>query len=432
MTFSYQNGFGNHFSSEALAGALPQGQNSPQSVPFGLYAEQLSGTSFLAPRATNQRSWLYRIRPSVLHKPFELLEHKYLRGAPFDEVDCPTPNQLRWNPLPFPKKPTDFLDGLVTIGGSGAIDQQIGYAIHLYACSQSMHDRYFYNADGDLLIVPQEGGLILKTEFGLIDLSPCEIAVIQRGIKFQVALKKDKARGYVCENYGEHFRLPDLGPIGANGLANPRDFLTPVSAYEEKEGKFKLITKFLGNLWGADISHSPLDVVAWHGNYAPYKYDLKLFQAVNTVSFDHSDPSIFTVLTSPSPQIGSGNVDFVIFPERWLVAEDTFRPPYFHRNYMSEFMGLVFGLYDAKAEGFYPGGGSLHNCMAAHGPDTETYEKAIRAKLKPKYLKGTLAFMCESRYICKPTAFALETSLLQDDYYRCWQGLRAHFNPKKS
>ncbi len=427
----YQSGFGNHLASEAFAGALPKDQNSPQKVPYGLYAEQLSGTSFLAPRDRNQRSWLYRIRPSVLHKPFQSLNHKFLRGAPFEESDRPTPNQLRWNPPPYPKKTADFLDGLVTMGGSGVIDQQLGYAIHLYVCNKSMENRFFYNADGDLLILPQEGELILKTEFGAIEIAPKEIAVVQRGIKFQVVLKQKTARGYICENYGEHFRLPDLGPIGANGLANPRDFLTPVAAYEEKEEKCQLITKFLGNLWAADIRHSPLDVVAWHGNYAPYKYNLELFQAINTVSFDHSDPSIFTVLTSPSPQTGAANVDFVIFPERWLVAEHTFRPPYFHRNYMSEFMGLIYGAYDAKAEGFYPGGGSLHNCMSAHGPDTETYVKAIKAKLKPKYLKGTLAFMLESRYICKPTPFALETSLLQDDYYRCWQGLKSNFNPKK-
>lgn len=429
-TLQYQNGFGNHFSSEALAGALPKNQNSPQKVPYGLYAEQLSGSSFLAPRDRNQRSWLYRIRPSVLHKPFEPLAHKNLRGAPFDELDRPTPNQLRWNPPPYPKRPADFLDGLITLGGSGAIDQQAGYAIHLYICNKSMEDRFFYNADGDLLILPQEGELILNTEFGIIEIVPKEIAVIQRGIKFQVILKQKTARGYICENYGEHFRLPDLGLIGANGLANPRDFLTPLASYEQKEGKFRLISKFMGNLWSAEINYSPLDVVAWHGNYAPYKYNLELFQAVNTVSFDHSDPSIFTVLTSPSSQIGSANVDFVIFPDRWLVAEHTFRPPYFHRNYMSEFMGLVYGVYDAKAEGFHPGGGSLHNCMSAHGPDTETYERAIKAKLKPHYLKGTLAFMFESRYVCKPTAFAMETSLLQDDYYRCWQGLKSNFNPK--
>ena len=418
---NYQTGFGNEFATEALSGALPVGQNSPQQAPLGLYAEQLSGTAFTAPRAANRRSWLYRIRPSVQHKPFKQISNGLLRSAPFNELP-PTPNQLRWDPLPLPTEPTDFVDGLTTIAGND------GIGIHIYAANESMQDRFFYNADGELLIVPQLGRLRFATELGVVEVAPGEICVIPRGVRFRVELLDINARGYVCENYGALFRLPDLGPIGANGLANARDFQTPVAAYEDREGDFKLIAKFGGNLWEAEIGHAPLDVVAWHGNYAPYKYDLTRFNTINTVSFDHPDPSIFTVLTSPTNTVGTANCDFVIFPARWLVAEHTFRPPYFHRNVMNEYMGLIIGVYDAKEKGFAPGGGSLHNCLSGHGPDADTFEKASRADLTPQHYENTLAFMFESRAVLCPTKFAMETPALQHNYFECWQGLKKHFN----
>jgi len=427
MNDRYLSGFGNEFTSEAVAGALPVGQNSPQKAPLGLYAEQLSGTPFTVPRAVNRRSWLYRIRPSVTHEPYMFRDRRtLLRSAPFDEVP-PTPTQLRWDPLPHWETPTDFVDGLVTIAGNGSVETQTGMAVHLYAASKSMDRRFFYDADGELLIVPQDGALVLRTEFGIIDVKPGEIAVVPRGIKFAVDVTAAGARGYICENYGALLRLPDLGLIGSNGLASPRDFLTPVASFEEAKGDFEIVAKFQGRLWTALIDHSPLDVVAWHGNYAPYKYDLAHFNTINTVSFDHPDPSIFTVLTSPSDTAGVANVDFVIFPPRWLVSERTFRPPYFHRNFMNEYMGLIFGVYDAKAEGFVPGGGSLHNCMSAHGPDAATYEKASNATLEPEYLRDTLAFMFESRYVLRPTRFAVESVLLQRDYFECWQDLKSNF-----
>ena len=419
-TPQYQSGFGNEFATEAIPGALPAGQNSPQQVPFGLYAEQLSGTAFTAPRTANRRSWLYRIRPSVQHKPFRQISNRLLRSAPFNELP-PTPNQLRWDPLPLPTEPTDFVDGLTTIAGND------GIGIHLYAANQSMQDRFFYNADGEMLIVPELGGLRFRTELGVLEVAPGEICVIPRGVRFQVELLGTEARGYVCENYSAMFKLPDLGPIGANGLANPRDFQTPVAANEDREGDFRLIAKFCGNLWEAEIGHSPLDVVAWHGNYAPYKYDLARFNTINSVSFDHPDPSIFTVLTSPSDTAGTANCDFVIFPARWVVAEHTFRPPYFHRNVMNEYMGLIFGQYDAKETGFMPGGGSLHNCMSGHGPDADTFEKASAAELAPHRYENTLAFMFESRSVIRPTRFAMETPALQADYFECWQGLQKNF-----
>ena len=422
----YQSGFGNEFATEAAPGALPHGQNSPQQGPLGLYTEQYSGTAFTAPRAVNRRTWCYRIRPSVTHKPFEEIPAGLIRSGPFDEVPTP-PNQLRWDPLPIPEKPTDFVDGIVTMGGSGDTALQTGVAIHIYAANRGMRDRFFYDADGELLIVPQLGSLLIATELGVLHVAPGEICVLPRGLKFRVELPGDAARGYLCENYGAPFRLPELGPIGANGLANARDFLAPVAAFEDREGSFRISAKFLGRLWSAEIDHSPLDVVAWHGNLAPYKYDLATFNCINTVSFDHPDPSIYTVLTSPGLAAGTANVDFAIFPPRWLVAEHTFRPPWFHRNAMNEFMGLITGQYDAKAEGFLPGGASLHNCMSGHGPDAETYERASRAELKPQRLEGTMAFMFETQLVVRPTRFALETRILQHEYFECWQGLKKHF-----
>ena len=424
---NYQSGFGNEFSTEAIQGSLPQGQNSPQQVAHGLYAEQISGNAFTAPRSENRRTWTYRIRPAAMHGEFKEIAMGELASGPFDATSV-SPNQLRWNPRPIPTQPTDFIQGLFTVAGNGSADSQSGMAIHLYAANTSMHNRFFYNADGEMLIVPQLGALSLRTELGVLHVAAGEIAVIPRGVRFAVDLLDSEARGYVCENYGAMLRLPELGPIGSNGLANPRDFLAPVAAFEDKEGDFTLLAKFGGRLWSAAIAHSPLDVVAWHGNYTPYKFDLACFNVMNTVSFDHADPSIFTVLTSPSDTAGVANVDFVIFPPRWMVAEHTFRPPWFHRNIMSEYMGLIHGVYDAKAEGFLPGGGSLHNCMSGHGPDASTFETASHAQLAPHKLDKTLAFMFESRWLIRPTQAALNSPQLQSDYRECWQGLKKHFN----
>ena len=433
----YQSGFGNEFATEALPGALPVGRNSPQRAPYGLYAEQLSGTAFTAPRADNRRSWLYRIRPAAMHRPFERIYDGRIVGR-FDEVDA-TPNQLRWNPMPMPSAPTDFVDGLVTMAGNGGPAVQTGAAAHLYAANRSMAKRAFYNADAEMLIVPQLGRQRFVTELGTIDAEPQEIVVIPRGVRFRVELldgqghasaEAGEARGYVCENFGANLRLPDLGPIGSNGLANPRDFLTPVAAYEDVDGEHELVAKFQGHLWSARMEHSPIDVVAWHGNYAPCKYDLRRFNAIGSITYDHPDPSIFLVLHSASDTPGVSNLDFVAFAPRTLVMRDTFRPPWFHRNIASEFMGLVHGAYDAKAEGFVPGGASLHNSMTGHGPDAQTFEKASRADTsKPDVIVDTMAFMFESRGVWRPTRQAIESAELQDDYFRCWQGLQKHFDP---
>lgn len=422
----YLSGFGNEHATEAIAGALPVGRNSPQRAPLGLYAEQISATAFTQPRAVNRRSWVYRQLPSAVHPRFVRRPNGYLRSAPFTETE-PSPNRLRWDPLPLPDDRTDFVDGLYTVGGNGDTLTHSGIGIHWYAANESMVNRYFVNADGELLIVPELGGLTICTELGIIDVEPGEIAIIPRGLRLRVELSDGLARGYICENYGAAFVLPERGPIGANGLANERDFLAPVAAFEQARGSVEVIQKFGGNLWTAEYDHSPLDVVAWHGDYAPYKYNLANFMTIGTISFDHPDPSIYTVLTSPTDRLGLANVDFVIFPPRWLVGEATFRPPWYHRNIMSEFMGLIRGVYDAKAEGFLPGGASVHNTFTSHGPDAQTYAQASTAVLAPQKLDNTLAFMFETRWTVVPTEHAVAASHLQSGYDDVWNGLRRHF-----
>ncbi len=424
---NYLTGFGNEFATEAMSGALPDGKNSPQRAPLGLYAEKFSATAFTVPRAKNFRSWFYRIRPSVQHGDFKAISEGLIRTGPVDEVPT-TPEQLRWDPLAISEEPADFVDGLTTVATNGNARMQAGIGIHIYRANQSMDERYFYNSDGELLIVPERGSLSVHTECGVLALGPGEIAVIPRGIKFRVVLPDGAARGYVCENYGSKLSLPERGPIGSDGLANSRDFQAPVAAFEDREGDFELVTKLAGKLFACSIGHSPLDVVGWHGNLTPYKYDLRLFNTIGSISYDHPDPSIFTVLTSASDTPGTANVDFVIFPPRWLVMDDTFRPPWYHRNVMSEYMGLIYGDYDAKTGGgFVPGGASLHNCMSAHGPDADAFENASNADLQPQKLDDTMAFMFESRYLIQPTRFAMESAALQKDYRDCWQGLAKNF-----
>ncbi|MBO9666822.1 MAG: homogentisate 1,2-dioxygenase [Bdellovibrio sp.] len=426
MEKQYLSGFGNHFSSEARAGALPADQNSPQRVAHGLYAEQLSGSAFTAPRHHNLYTWLYRIRPSVMHKAF--VPMKELTAKTFTKPQHFNPNQMRWNPLNSAES-QDFVEGIRTVCGNGGGEEHRGIHVHLYSFNKAMGSRYFMSADGDFLMVPQRGSIQVKTELGIIDAEPGEIVLVPRGMRFQVnPLSSGNCTGYIGENFGSPFQLPELGPIGANGLAHRRHFLAPHAAFEDLEGKFELVGKFADELWSAELNHSPLDVVAWHGNYVPYKYDLRKFNTINTVSFDHPDPSIFTVLTSPSDTAGVANVDFAIFPPRWMVAEHTFRPPYFHRNCMSEYMGLIYGEYDAKTSGgFVPGGGSLHNVYAAHGPDAETFEKASATDLKPVRLSETMAFMFESRTPYRVTDYAMKKDFLQGDYQECWQGFKKGF-----
>ncbi|WP_308515626.1 homogentisate 1,2-dioxygenase [Sphingomonas flavescens] len=417
MTTGYLTGFGSHFETEAVSGALPKGRNSPQRPAYGLYAEQLSGSSFTSQRHENRRSWLYRMRPTADHRPFTAYDGAPLL-APGTAKEPLAPNRLRWDPCDLPEG-KDFVDGLVTMLANRDPADLEGVAVHVYRATRSMENRVLVDADGEMLIIPQLGGLRIASELGRLEVPPGTIAVIPRGVKFRVEVDGD-SRGYVAENHGMPLRLPDLGPIGANGLANPRDFETPVAWFEDKDEPTEVIQKSLGSLWTTTLDHSPLDVVAWHGNYAPYRYDLSRFNVIGSISFDHPDPSIFTVLTSPSDVPGRANADFVIFPPRWMVGEDTFRPPWFHRNVMSEAMGLIYGAYDAKADGFQPGGLSLHNLMSGHGPDVESWRKASEAELKPVKIDGTMAFMVETCWPYRPTHYALDRA--QPDYDLAWNG----------
>jgi homogentisate 1,2-dioxygenase len=428
MTNAMLSGFGNHFASEAVPGALPQGRNSPQRVAHGLYAELVSGSAFTAPRADNRRSWLYRRQPSVVtgaYRPYA--QPLWTTGAAGGV--CVPPDPLRWNPFAMPSQPTDFVDGLRTIAACGDADSLTGLGALVYVANQSMARRALVNADGEMLIVPQQGRLVVTTELGALDVRPGEIVLLPRGMAFKVALPDGASRGYVCENHGAAFRLPELGPIGSNGLANARDFHAPVAAFEDAPGAYEIVKKFGGHLWVNTQPATPFNVVAWHGNLAPMKYDTANFMTIGSISFDHPDPSIFTVLTSPSDTPGVANCDFVIFPPRWLVMENTFRPPWYHRNVMSEFMGLVHGEYDAKPGGFRPGGASLHNSMVPHGPDAEAFDKATNATLQPHKLDNTLAFMFESRFRFVPTAFAMNGGALDAAYAGCWAGLKDGFTP---
>ncbi|NVK32770.1 MAG: homogentisate 1,2-dioxygenase [Gammaproteobacteria bacterium] len=429
MSLQYMPGFGNDFETESLPDALPQGQNSPQKCNYGLYAEQLSGSPFTAPHGQNERSWLYRIRPSVRHGvSFSEVTVPHWKTAPYAEQHVLAFGQYRWNPFPAPTEEVDFIDGLYTITTAGDVNTHSGMTAGMYSCNCSMEDRVLINADGELLILPQQGRLELHTELGRIQVEPNELAVLPRGMGVKVKVLDECAIGYVLENYGAKLTLPNRGPIGANCLANPRDFKTPVAAYEDLDTPHTLVYKWCGRFYATKIGHSPLDVVAWHGNYAPYKYDLRTFSPVGAVLFDHPDPSIFTVLTSPTDTEGTANIDFVIFPERWSVAEHSFRPPWFHRNIMSEFMGLIKGQYDAKPDGFSPGGMSLHNMMFPHGPDHASFEGASNAELKPERMRDTLAFMFETRFPQHPTRFAAESPLLQKNYADCWSGLEKKFD----
>jgi homogentisate 1,2-dioxygenase len=428
----YLSGFGNAFETEALPGALPIGRNSPQRCAYGLYAEQLSGSPFTAPRASNARSWLYRIRPTVAHiGRFRPRDAGLWLSAPAVAAELPI-QPLRWDPLPIPAEGLTFLTGLRTITTCGDIAGQAGMAAHIALVTRSMVDESFWNSDAEMMVIAEHGRLRFRTEFGVLDIAPGEIAVLPRGVKFRAELFNEApARAYVCENYGGAFTLPERGPIGANCLANQRDFLAPVAAYEDIESPHRVVVKWGGALWESEIGHSPLDVVAWHGNYAPYKYDLTRFSPVGPLLFDHADPSIFTCLTAPSETPGTANIDFVLFPERWMVAENTFRPPWYHMNIMSEFMGLIFGQYDAKPQGFTPGGFSLHNCMLPHGPDAAAFVQASTVELKPHKLANTMAFMWETRLPQRVTPFAASVAQRQVAYLDCWSGLAKTFDPTR-
>ena len=422
-------GFGNDFETAALEGALPEGQNSPQRCNYGLYGEQLSGTAFTAPQAQNERTWCYRIRPSVKHaNRYEKIQNPYWISAPNIDQDIVSLGQYRWDPVPHSDLSLNWINGMRTMTTAGDVNTQVGMAAHIYLVNTSMVDDYFYSADSELLVVPQEGSLRFHTELGIIDLEPKEIGILPRGLLYRVEVTNGPCRGFVCENYGQKFEMPNRGPIGANCLANRRDFKTPVAAFEDRETPSTVTIKWCGQFHKTKIEHSPLDVVAWHGNYAPCKYNLKNFCPVGSILFDHPDPSIYTVLSAPSGIFGTANIDFVLFRERWQVAENTFRPPWYHKNVMSELMGNIYGQYEAKPEGFVPGGTSLHNMMLPHGPDNDAFERASNSELKPTKMENTMSFMFETRFPQHLTNFAAKLAPLQDNYIDCWQDITKKFD----
>ena len=426
---AYMPGFGNDFETESLEGALPEGQNSPQRCNYGLYGEQLSGTAFTAPQAQNERTWCYRIRPSVKHaNRYEKIQNPYWISAPNIDQDIVSLGQYRWDPVPHSDLSLNWITGMRTMTTAGDVNTQVGMAAHIYLVNTSMIDDYFYSADSELLVVPQEGSLRFHTELGIIDLEPKEIGLLPRGLLYRVEVINGPCRGFVCENYGQKFEMPNRGPIGANCLANRRDFKTPVAAFEDRETPSTVTIKWCGQFHKTEIEHSPLDVVAWHGNYAPCKYNLKNFCPVGSILFDHPDPSIYTVLSAPSGIFGTANIDFVLFRERWQVAENTFRPPWYHKNVMSELMGNIYGQYEAKPEGFVPGGTSLHNMMLPHGPDNDAFERASNSELKPTKMENTMSFMFETRFPQHLTNFAAKLAPLQDNYIDCWQDITKKFD----
>ena len=468
---TYLTGFHNHHESEAEPSTLPRGRNNPQRVPGNLYTEQLSGTAFTAPRSANRKTWLYRIQPGVAGSSSSFVPYSSEAEGKvryFGQCDWSTdlkldPNPMRWGPMPLVEqeasdgtntKSLNFLEGVKTMMGSGDPASKSGLGIHFYSFDADMMastddgvNTHMYNSDGDLLIVPQVGSLHLLTELGRLIVHPAEICVIPRGIVFSVNIHrtdsesstlKAAARGYILEIFKGHFALPELGPIGSNGLANPRDFLYPTAWYDESSNNTGtksniIVNKFGNEMFVRTTDHSPFNVVSWHGTYAPFKYDLHKFCAINSVSYDHPDPSIYTVLTAQSDEPGTALADFVIFPPRIMATDDnTFRPPWFHRNVMAEFMGLIYGQYDAKREGFVPGGASLHNTMTPHGPDSDTYERAVKADCsKPTKFEGGLAFMFETCLTLRCSSYALTCPQRQMEYAQCWDGLRNNFTKWK-
>lgn len=422
---SYQPGFGNEFATEAVAGALPVGQNSPQRPPLGLVSELVSGTAFVAPRALNRRSYLFRIRPSTNAHPLLPVSFPNFQTPPL-AVD-PQPGAMRWSTLNDKIAGKDFLDGLLTHCGNGSPRTQNGMAVHIYNASEPMTGRAFVNSDGEMLIIPQTGKLVITTELGIMDIQPGELALIPKGMKMKVDPVSGPAYGFMCENYGLPFVLPDLGLIGSHGLANAIDFETPVAAFEDNEEPTELIQKFCGSFWETKLEYSVFDVVAWRGNWAPCKYDMMKFNTMGSISYDHPDPSIFCALTSSSDAVAGGNVDFMILPPRWIVAEHSFRPPGFHRNSVSEFLALVKGAHESRSSNFPPGSISLHNCWTPHGPDTETLEQARTAELQPQRVDDALVFMLETRFPLEMSSAAFESDKRQRDCTNGWAGFTKRF-----
>ncbi|KAI9822498.1 MAG: hypothetical protein M1827_000217 [Pycnora praestabilis] len=435
--YEYQSGFGNTFESEAVPGTLPQGQNSPRNVRFGLYAEQMTASAFVAPRHLNRKAWLYRARPAVAHQGFDDLPDNEDTESNFMPINprvhlCA--QQLAWLPFDIPSgDDINFVEGIKTIAGSGEPTLREGIATHMYMANKSMNKQTYTNSDGDYLICPQQGSLDIQTEFGPLFVQPGEIVVLQRGQRFSVKLPDGPSRGYILEIWGSNFELPELGPLGANGLANARDFLHPTAKYEvTKHDSWQCIYKLGGKYFKSKQEHSPFDVVAWHGNYVPYKYDLTKFVNVGSISVDHIDPSIFCVLTARSRDPAAPLADFLIFSPRWDVASHTYRPPYYHRNVASEFMGLLYGGYGGRSDEFAPGGASYECGMVPHGVAYEEFKEATaEAPPEMQISKGAVAVMFESSRPFTITDYAWNSSKKHEHDPKMWDDLVDNFSKHK-
>lgn len=406
------SGFGNTLSSEAIAGAIPPHQNSPRRPPFGLYAEQLSGTGFTAARADNRRTWCYRVRPASQRTDFAPLAHPRLAG---EFPGAPVVELTGFPPLAGAPE-HDFLDGLVTLCGAGDARLRTGYALHRYAATRSMESRAFYSADGDLLILPERGAFTLLTELGALAVAPGSLAIVPRGLAFSILLHDEPIRGYVAEPFGGGFRLPERGPVGANGLADARHFHAPAAWHEDRLAPgFTLVAKLGGALHAAPLDHTPFDVAGWFGNHVPYVYDLADFSPVGNTLLDHGDPSIYCVLSAP-------NLDLIVFPPRWDATAHTFRPPYFHRNTIAEINGILRD--DEHHAPFVPGCVFITPPLTPHGVGGRTVERErARDDDAPYRVHDSLWFQLESPLAPVLAAWAHPV----EDWSATWPSARSYF-----
>ncbi|KAH9884385.1 homogentisate 1,2-dioxygenase [Xylariomycetidae sp. FL2044] len=435
--YRYQIGFGNRFATEAIPGVLPQACNTPQRCKYDLISEQLNGTPFISPRATLLHAWFYRIHPSVKHRPLKRLPKNEDLEAVFSPLNPDvefTPQDLGWDKFPHPKGADavdmiDFIDGLKTIGGHGDPTLKEGLAVHMYMANTSMPNRAFCNNDGDMLIIPQEGRLDIQTEFGRLMVRPGELVVVQAGMRFTVGLPDGPSRGYIQEIFGSHYELPELGPVGSNGMAQPRDFEIPVASFDVDLSPWTVVVKLAGALFAYEQDHTPYDVVGWHGNYAPYKYAMEKFISSATVDRDQSDPSIYCVLTARSKIPGVSLSDFLVFTPKWCSTRNTFRPPYYHRNVATEIMGMPYGTWHGSATMLEPGGLTYEPSYMPHGESYERWKEATGADLQPARVgEGAMAFMMHISGHVSLTQYALQRcTTLQPIQADMWQDFKGGF-----
>ncbi|ORX94816.1 homogentisate 1,2-dioxygenase [Clohesyomyces aquaticus] len=434
--YSYQCGFGNRFASESIPSVLPRGQNCPQRVKYDLYSEQLNGSSFVSARQALQHVWMYRIRPSVVHGELSRSDLNSKLEAYFGPANPRVeynPSQQAWNPFPVPEaspsSSIDFVHGLRTVAGQGDPTSKQGIAIHIYTANASMQNRAFCNNDGDFLILPQQGRLDIQTELGNVMVRPGELAVIQAGIRFKVSLPDGPSRGYIQEIFGAHYELPELGPIGSNGMALPRDFEYPVASFDlDSSSIWEIVYKLAGTLHSCHQPHTPFDVVAWHGNYAPYKYAIEKFINMANVERDQADPTIYCVLTARSIIPGVSLTDFLVFTPKWISTTNTFRPPYYHRNMSTEVMGLVYGTYGGSSHVLEPGGLSYEASYMPHGETYETWKMATTQDLRPtRACEDTLAFMFHVSVPLMLTQWAMESPARNPTDVKVLAGFEGHF-----